>query len=381
MGIMQHVDVYLWDLSILHSHQLRLQQRHVEPKGSHGRVGDTPLCDYTFTRRAMVGPPENRRMEYTQTVVDYIAVSESKIGDVVKATVGEHSPSTALLLSTCVVNGHHVMEMATRVTSDLQGAPAAVRPGVVLRPNLKKLSTKEGGDGFKAALDKEILGLINDRGGGGCERAYGGVRASVMEQELKTAISKAIASSIGYTKTGGYKGGDGKAKAWVTPGLKKALGILNKKITRLVKGRKKKNHSAARKCADEAKLKVARRIKASVLRRGKGAHVAQLIRELQNAQGEKDMWRICEAIQGTMMKRDVYPVKDPNTGVHMETAVGIAQAHKANLARLGEAVPADTAASKQAVEFMREINNGRHGDVNGAIRLVRNLQGRASIKT
>ena len=41
MGIMQHVDSYLGDLSLLHSHRLRLQQRHMESKVSHGRFGST----------------------------------------------------------------------------------------------------------------------------------------------------------------------------------------------------------------------------------------------------------------------------------------------------------------------------------------------------
>ena len=41
MGIMQHVDSYPGDLSLMHSHRLRLQQRHAESKVSHGRFGST----------------------------------------------------------------------------------------------------------------------------------------------------------------------------------------------------------------------------------------------------------------------------------------------------------------------------------------------------
>jgi len=41
MGIMQHVDSFPGDLSLMHSHRLRLQQRHMESKVSHGRFGST----------------------------------------------------------------------------------------------------------------------------------------------------------------------------------------------------------------------------------------------------------------------------------------------------------------------------------------------------
>ena len=41
MGILQHVDSYPGDLSLMHSHRLRLQQRHMESNVSHERFGST----------------------------------------------------------------------------------------------------------------------------------------------------------------------------------------------------------------------------------------------------------------------------------------------------------------------------------------------------
>ena len=41
MGIMQHVGAFLGDLSLMHLHRLRLQQRHMESKVSHEGFGNT----------------------------------------------------------------------------------------------------------------------------------------------------------------------------------------------------------------------------------------------------------------------------------------------------------------------------------------------------